>query len=53
MHNNDINSGFFYLGADYLRKKKLKNAGATEVLLLIYKIIRRSILSQNPENRPL
>lgn len=21
MQNNDINSGFFYLGADYLRKK--------------------------------
>ena len=21
MHNSDINSGFFYLGADYLRKK--------------------------------
>ena len=52
MHNSDINSGFFYLGANYLRKK-LKNAGATEVLLLIYKIIRRSVSSQNPENRPL
>ena len=52
MHNSDIKSGFFYLGADYLRKK-LKNARTREVLLLIYKIIGHSISSQNPKNRPL
>lgn len=53
MHNNDINSGFFLFRSGLFKKKNLKNSGATEVLLLIYKIIGRSISSQNPKNQPL